>query len=408
MNLVSKMLRWFVLVFVITTISGLAGWYFFLREEQDTLDATARARGAGQIAPTFGDSFGSTYGNIVGTGTAGTATSAPQGPLPRLYQVTRAPVAGMTFITTASTTKLRFVERSTGYVLEIDVSTGVLTRLTNTLNPRTYEAMLSKNNNVIQRTDDGAIIRTKAGALVAATSSDEVGTLATTELPSGIGAIAFNATGTEIFYIAPDTSGRAAGVRAAWRGERPSTLFTSSIFGWKVQWLDDGRIVLAQKASSGVAGYAYTLGANGALNPITSPRPGLSVLPKSGSNAVLVSSAENASLTLDVERGDAVTTLPLRTLAEKCVWSRSSQLIAFCAVPQRPPINNFLDLWNRGAVHTSDQWWRVDAATGGTELVYSAGDTELDAIRPVIDDEGKYIAFLNYRDLSLWLLRIAQ
>ena len=114
------------------------------------------------------------------------------------------------------------------------------------------------------------------------------------------------------------------------------------------------------------------------------------------------------SLALFAEHGDVTPILlPVRTVADKCVWSPSPHTV-FCAVPQSLPAGGgFLDAWYRGQVHTADQWWQIDTDTGASEMLFSP-DIPLDVQDPIIDPQGQYIIFKNAADQSLWALRIAE
>ena len=420
-------LRYALIALVVLILVGLAWWYFFLSSKGETLRESDAGRGAGLEAPSFGSAIGSTYENILSslatlagqTGAEGTTTP------PRLLQVSKTPAAGLGFVELGSpsrknsdgqstSTALRFVERSTGYVLEVSPQSGVVTRLTNTLIPRVYEAEVSRDGRVIERFLDGAngAVVTILGSIPVAstTAGDMLRALTQQRLPDGIRSIAFSPDGKELLYIAPGETGGAAGVRVNADGAKPQKIFSSSIPGWRVDWLRDGRIILVQNASDGVPGYAYELGKGGSLSPLVPPAPGLTLLARPLSSALIFGASSGSSLTLSarLDKKSSVSELPLRTIADKCVWSPSEQFVVFCAVPQRPTPANFLDLRHRGEAHTADAWWRVDMSAGSTKLLYAPGDIMLDVENPAIDDAGAYIAFMNAADKSLWLLRIKE
>ena len=432
MQKTATILRYSLIALVVLIVIGLAWWYFFLNSKGETVRETDAGRGAGQDAPSFGSAIGSTYDNILSSlatlaGNAdGEGTTTP----PRLLQVSKTPTAGLGFTGSGlpaaagatqagASTALRFVERSTGYVLEVAVhpadggaKSGVVTRLTNTLIPRVYEAKVSRDGRVIERFLDGTngAVATILGNIPAAstTAGDTLRALTQTRLPDDIRSIAFGPDGKELFYITSGETGGAVGVRVNADGAKPQKIFSSSILGWHAEWLRDGRIILVQNASDGVPGYAYELGKSGSLSPLVAATQGLTLLPRPSSSALVFGASSGSSLTLyaQLDKKSSLSELPLRTIADKCVWSPSEQFIVFCAVPQRPTPANFLDLWHRGEVHTADAWWRVDMSAGRTELLYSPGDIMLDVENPAIDGEGEYIAFMNAADKSLWLLRI--
>ena len=111
---------------------------------------------------------------------------------------------------------------------------------------------------------------------------------------------------------------------------------------------------------------------------------------------------------------------PIQTIADKCTWAPTSpeapqgkpgDLIAYCGVPQTIPSQQFLDDWYKGIVHTSDEFYEVDASAASTTLLYNPqGDTSasLDVEDPSVDPSGQYLAFINAADQSLWVLRIEQ
>ena len=416
MQKTTTILRYALVALAISIVIGLAWWYFFLNAKGAAVEEADAGRGAGLNAPSFGSAIGSTYDNILSSlatlagNTDGEETTTP----PRLSQVSKTPTAGLGFTGNSTSTALRFVERSTGYVLEVEPKTGVVARLTNTLIPRVYEAEVARDGRVIERFLDGnsGAVATILGSIPAASSTagDTLRALVQTRLPDGIRSIAFAPEGKEVFYIAPDTADGAVGVRAASDGTKPQEIFSSPILGWQANWLQDGRIILVQNASDGVLGHAYELGKGGSLSPLVSPTPGLTILARTSSSALIFGASSGSSLTLSaqLDKKSSISALPLRTVADKCVWSPSEQFIVFCAVPQRPTPANFLDLWHRGEVHTADAWWRVDMSAGSTELLYSSGDIMLDVENPAIDDEGDYIAFMNAVDKSLWLLRVKE
>src|SRR3990167_8783253 len=414
MQKTTTILRYALVALAISIVIGLAWWYFFLNAKGVAVEEADAGRGAGLNAPSFGSAIGSTYDNILSSlaTLAGNADGEETPPPPRLSQVSKTPTAGLGFTGNSTSTALRFVERSTGYVLEVEPKTGVVARLTNTLIPRVYEAEVARDGRVIERFLDGnsGAVATILGSIPAASSTagDMLRALTQQRLPDGIRSIAFSPDGKELLYIAPGETGGAAGVRVNADGAKPQKIFSSSIPGWRVDWLRDGRIILVQNASDGVPGYAYELGKGGSLSPLVPPAPGLTLLARPLSSALIFGASSGSSLTLSarLDKKSSVSELPLRTIADKCVWSPSEQFVVFCAVPQRPTPANFLDLRHRGEAHTADAWWRVDMSAGSTKLLYAPGDIMLDVENPAIDDAGAYIAFMNAADKSLWLLRI--
>lgn len=409
MGSLPKYIVWSVIVVI---LAGLLGWYLVLRTSNENISNADAGRGS--LTSTFGSTLGSTYTNIVNSLAGGAAGG---GVTPRLWKVSATPVAGMDFATSSS--RLRFVERATGYVLSADPSTGSVERTTNTLLPKVYEALLSGDALIARTLNDAGEVRTFAGILTSqsATSSGSVQVASTTNytlkgayIDETILALAVHPTTRQLFSLVLDQNGMATGVRSEWDGSKAKKMLSSAIRGWSLSWLADGRVVMAQKPADGIGGFAYDVESDGSLTPLVDDVPGLTVLPKASSPALLFGqSGPDVALFARANDSANAVRLPIRTSADKCVWSPGKQLIAFCAVPAALPPAGFLDNRFRGTSHTSDAWWRVDVSAGTAEILFSpeTAGTNLDVVNPVIDTAGKYIAFLNARDQSLWMLRIA-
>ena len=218
-----------------------------------------------------------------------------------------------------------------------------------------------------------------------------------------------------LFYLVKDSEG-IAGVSADWNGEKRKTIFSSAIMSWRPTVLEDGRIILVQAAADSVPGYAYTLQMNGALLPLLGPLPGLTarVRPASGtgtSSAVLWGQSVRGVMSLFVRVASNATAveLPIKTIADKCAWAPGRDLVAYCGVPQGSAGQNFLDDWYRGAAHSSDALWRIDASAGTAEMVYApSSSASIDIENMAVDSGGNYITFTNAVDKSPWIFRITK
>ncbi|MEK7132449.1 MAG: hypothetical protein AAB830_00160 [Patescibacteria group bacterium] len=406
-----NILKYPLVAIVALLLAGLAAWYFFLDKQAQTITSGDSARGLGTSAPSFGSAIGSTYSNIVSgiTALVGGAGTEPASKIPpQLWRVTKTPVAGMGFVGSATSSKLYFAERSTGYILEADPKTGALVRLTNKLFPKTYEAVFSRDGSVVLRSinEDGGV-DSFAGSL-ASTS-----VLAGNYLTRNIRAIVPDPETHGLLYMVKNDTGEGVAVRSSWSGAKPKIVFTSPLSSWKLTSLDDGRTFFTLQPADNVPGFAYELKSSGSLVPEIQDVPGLTFLPRASSTAILYGASAGGTLNLFAKASDKGQIFPLsiRTVADKCVWDLSNkQLIVYCAVPQFVVSNTFLNDWYRGVTHTSDSWWRADANDGTVELVFSPseGDESLDVENPVIDASGEHIAFMNAVDKTLWLLRISK
>ena len=393
-------LRYALLVLLVAMLGALAGWYFFLRTQTGATQSLDSARGfsAGGTNSVFGGPSNS------GSGTSSTTSSqANAAEPPQLWRIATSPAAGIGFSTTTSGERVRYAERATGYISEANPVTGMVTRLTNTLMAKTYEAIFADNGVIERSIDQNGGVTTFAATVSVGTSTSLTGT----SLSKNIQQIAPDPSSGGVVYLSPSGSGIAL-VSAAWDGTKTKTLFTSALSGWRLSALADGRKIIAQKAADGLTGYAYVV-SGGALSTLLSPLPGLTVLPRSGSSAIIFGMSSGAAPVLFVQSSasSSAVRLPIATIADKCLWAPGGQPVAYCAVPQTAVSSGFLDAWYRGELHSSDAWWKVDANTGQAQLIFTSPSNEpVDVIDPVMDPGGEYIAFLNNTDRTPWLLRL--
>ena len=396
--------RYIIIGAIVLVLAGLFGVYYFLKHAntQTALDSAARGYNAPQ--PSFDGSVGSTYENEVST--LGLTENQSASSTQRLWHVTVVPIAGFGWVSTSSPS-LYFVERSSGYVYDANTANRGVARLSNTLRPQVYNAIVSLQGSVVEQSLDqnGAVI-TFAGSIATSTASS------TSELQGAIlsapSAIALDPSTQTLFYLSPSASGVSL-VSSAWSGTKAKTLYTFSLAGWRI-YAGSGGILLSQKAADGLDGYAYSL-QGGALS-LVAEGPGLTVLPKNGAWPLLVGESDSQTIALFYELGatSAAQKLSIQTVPEKCAWMPGEGAIAYCGVPQIAPKGTFLDDWYKGLVHTSDIIWQVDVSIGSTSILYSplSENLSLDVVDPQVDPTGNYLAFINGVDDSLWVLKLEQ
>ena len=448
---------------IVLILGALSGWYFFLRTQTQSTQAQSAARGyeteipsasgvestasvpetesdpqkqtpqASMPAP--GEGFLSRMWNaLMGRGTGvsepagsvsfGEAASfsnaalqiqtAPAQARPQqLWQVQNKPVAGMAFVQIGGNTRLRYVERSSGHVFDADPETGSIVRLTNTLMPKIYEAIITENHIIVRSLDAGDAITTFVGSIATSTQEDgatsTMRALAGVQLAKNIMYVSADPRSTALFYTVKDTDG-VLGIRSEWNGTKQKQIFRSALMNWRSTLLQDGRTILAQAPLDSTLTHAYELKGDGSLVRLLDPAPGLTILPRSG-GALLWGSSSGGSLGLFVKVNPSASSvqLPIRTIADKCVWAKADSPIAYCGVPQGIVARNFIDEWYRGAAHSSDAIWRVDAGAGSAELVYAPPTgTSIDVENLTLDSKGDYLSFTNAADKSLWLFRLVK
>lgn len=401
---------------LIVILGALLGWFFFVRSQNTVTEYIDSARGfngdaGGGVGG--GDVFGGgTYsGNSEGGGTTPAGGAGVRAP--RLWRITTTPIAGLAF--RGKTSELSFVERASGNVLSADPEKTKVSRLTNTLFPKTLEAFFGAADAVILRSigSDGSI-ETFAGLIATSTDTDPggaPGTLEGVRLEKNILAIAPRAGSTTVFFIATNSAGQAVGSLSDWRGGAQKVVLSSAIVGWRPMYLSDGSLYILQKPSDATDGHLFKIRQDRSLERILGGIPGLVALPKARSSAVLYSTIEDGVPVLlgQVSASSTPVTFPVRTIADKCVWADGTTLVAYCAVPRTPVGRNFLRTWYAGMVHTTDSIWKLQVSAGTAEEIFvPPSDTTLDISRMTIDSSNSHLAFIHSTDQSLWMLSLSE
>ena len=425
MGTLTKILRYALIAMIVLLLGSLAGWYAYLQTQKNPL---APVEGEASMSDGFQGNRGGGAGSAVvsDTVTGGGEESISTKPIERLWRVDRGPVAGFSFVdrvlplsSTSSTGSLFFVQRGTGYILSADTKTQVVSRITNTLMPKIYEAHIGTSGEYVflRSVDETGALTTFAGTLVADDATGTPQALAGSYLSPNIREVALDSASKNMLLLTIDpATGNAIGTTQLQDGTKSKHLFSSFIRSWK-PFYAQGQLILLTKPSDNLPGYAYKVSMAGTLSLLVGPIPGLSILPHPTENALLYSSS-GGGVALFARAGSAAAVgIQLRTVADKCVWRRSSakasdgqaekMLIAYCAVPAAISSSSFLSDWYRGALHTEDAWWKINAVTGEVELLFTP-PSPLDVQNPTIDKTSTYIAFTNGSDQSLWMLRLVQ
>jgi len=120
--------------------------------------------------------------------------------------------------------------------------------------------------------------------------------------------------------------------------------------------------------------------------------------------------ANNSILTsiYDTKTGETKV-LDIKTLAEKCVWSKKNINTIYCAVPQYLGARKYPDEWYQGIVSFTDAIYKIDLDTNTTSVFDSlSSDTTFDIKDMQLSEQEEYLVFQNKKNLSLWSLDITK
>ena len=331
-----------------------------------------------------------------------------------LQQLTTTPVAGFVATTTSDgAPSVRFVERITGNIYQVDPEKIESVRVTNTTIPGVYEAVWNKNATrvVLRYLDENDVIKTFNAHIVSGTS---ISTLDGRFLPDDIDFFTTDDNGENIFYtIRGDRETLLK--KSSFNDSGVETVYRSFLHELFYEITNSGKIFFTTKASGLVTGLVYSLdgGGNAVPEKILGGILGLTVNTSPYGDRILLSQSTSGGFGLflfELKTRDmrlfSVTTLP-----EKCVWSHVNRNIVYCGVPNLIQKDLYPDSWYQGKISFSDSVWEIDVSRDITRLLADLRqerDFTIDMVNPAISESGEYLFFINKRDSSLWSLRLGK
>jgi len=333
-----------------------------------------------------------------------------------LVKLSDAPISGFTNFNRGSSTIVRYVERATGHLYEIDTTLSQKNRISNTTIPKVENiAWGSAGNSFILRyAKDGAIqsfSATVSSSTGTTTNDGSLAELTGNYLDPNIGSFLFSPKFDQTFFTKTDSEGIKAWV-ANTKKTSQSLVWQFGTTEWLFSWPSDDTITATTKASNGILGYMIEI--NPKTKKVTSLLSGvfgLTTLTNNKTGWVLYSTASGQDMSLNIydQRNKTTTSLISKTLPEKCVWTQKTIRI-YCAIPKDTFNSKLPDDWYKGVVSFSDSLWLYDSREGwGTDQIAdieSLAGEAIDVENPQINADDTLLVFMNKKDLSLWALKL--
>ena len=420
------------LLFVITALLAVVilVWYFFVRQQSNNPNINNPTNPFGQTAPSL---RGSEFIQNNSNDNSSSFTEVTPGQEPLLTKIWDKPTAGFAFVEKAilinststkmikgtsteivtqkkaTSTRMFFTDRTTGYVYGYNLENKKVYQITNTTLPGIYDSYFFDNGNyvIMRYLDDNENI---VSVLEKIPSVSENGTPLsfekTTYLPNNVTSVSISSSGKSASYLVSEDSG--SSMRTIKNG-KDSLAYSSTLSELKIVYAGEIPYVYT-KPSASIQGYAINTQTGERL---LGDKTGLTALPANNNDDFLYTTWINSDLTTSIfsKKINSVRTLYIKTLADKCVWGKSS-FFAFCGVPQTIERNSLLglpDAWYQGFVQFSDSVYLLDNKLSIEKPVFNfSKETKelIDLIKPGINSNDSRLGFINKQNGSLWMLNI--
>lgn len=316
--------------------------------------------------------------------------------LPKVRKLTFKETSGFGIFDDKGTTTIRYVDRESGNIFEVNTKEIEIKRITNTTILRTFNSFWSDPDNLlIQYIDDNEGIRSYS-ASIKIEDDQTIGSLSGDFIENNIEEV--DVLDGQVFWLSEKPTS-SSGLLSDLKQNKPREILSIPLKEFNVSWVNKNTIALNTKPSALSFGYLFLLKTNGSLEEVLHKITGLSSVVSD--NGVLYSSSLSRGVSLwylNRESGEVIKS-PRDTLAEKCVLANEGR-IAYCAVPKSISYTELPDRWYKGLISFSDDLWRIDFDSNETKLV--AELSNIDVLSLGINKEDNYLVLENKSDLTLW------
>jgi hypothetical protein len=329
----------------------------------------------------------------------------------QIRRLSEAPVSGGVSFLKGTTSLVRYVDKATGHIHEVDLKAGIKTRITNTTVPKAQEIVWGKNgDSLVYRFVENGSLRSILGTVVGTTSasSTELRELSQTVLDLNLLNLVSSPKKDQFFGTLPAFEG-IEGFLVNQRGVSGSVFWKFPTSEWVANWATDSIITMTTKASADINGFLFFLNQNSKQFSHILTAKGLVVAPSQNTEMILYSESERVQTSLNVYdvKGKTKQSLGVSTLASKCGWRTKTFIV--CAVPNQSVNAGAPDNWYQGKISFNDSLWGIEIETGEVKQIAelsAAQEGRFDVINPFVSADGKFLILTNKKDGLLWAVEL--
>jgi hypothetical protein len=347
-------------------------------------------------------------------------------------QVVNVPVAGATaFTDSRGAVVVRYVERETGHVQDQPITEKVSSRVTDTTIPKIFNAIFGKDGKfLVFQSLSGkfnqlntafadikkALPATSTQAADTALLGEQnlstvVGNLDGTLLPATVHRAVASPDKLSYLYFNESSDGALAVIVPGDKSKLAkslTTVFSSKLTEWAPDWPTTNTVTFTTRPASNLPGYMYSVNVSNKQKTLLLKNVlGLTASMSPDGSTVLYTESSGTgfiSRLYDVKLG-TITNFPLRTYPEKCLWSKKTTSVVYCAAPAYFSSGTYPDDWYIGATSFSDALWRVNVKTGETTQIVPVADNRANAqdmIKLFTDEKELNLFWVNKSDTTVW------
>lgn len=198
------------------------------------------------------------------------------------------------------------------------------------------------------------------------------------------------------------------------KNNKKKMILTLPISDFNISFRNSDSIGVLTKPSAFSKGYLYLVntnlenGSSKNLNKIAEG-DGLNMLWSYDGEKMFVFETINTEIKNRIEnlKDKQIFYLPIKTLPEKCIFSRIRKEIIFCAVPLELSYNIYPDDWYMGKINLKDNLYEINYITGNLRVLnQKIENNNFDIEKLFLNIEENYLFFIDKNDKKLWRVNI--
>jgi len=390
-----------------TILVVLVGYYFIIQSGQTGTDR--KPSGFRSFFPFGGNDNATTSPReVVGDNTPEEELNFTQ----KLRKLSSEPVSGAGILDVKAGSIVRYIEKATGHIFEVEMFSPNQNRISNTTIPLAYDAIWgNKNTSLVVRylKDDDVTVDTYALTIKEVSTSTE-NNVSAVSFPANISGV--SGLNNSMFYL-QQTDNSSVGFISNFSGKNRKQIWNSEIKELNSQYINPKTVSLTTKPARNISGFMYFVDTGtGQVKKILGDIVGLSTLTDSDANQVLyLTQGDGVQLSVFNQKSKSFLPVTPTTFPEKCVWSKRDKSIVYCAVPEESLDGSSLTFWYQGVYSFGDYIWKYDIKNNISSIVsnlYDESSERIDVIKPILSENEQYLIFLNKMDNSLWSLDLTK
>ena len=401
-------------IVILLSVGGGLIWYTLFYEPAAPIEPIV-ATSTGPLFPVGEGVVETTISTSTASSTLGVIST---GGGVRARELATNPIAGFGVFGSGASTTIIAVDRSTGHVYRTDITSGTMSKLSNTTIVGIQEAYVGESKNayyIILRYEGSAGVQThiqtiKKTVSVVTASSTNIGV--GVFLSGPVVSIALSPKKDRYATVVKGNMGSIIYI-TDFATSKKRELFRSPLVEWNISWPSEDTIALETKGSYRVRGTLFLINAQtGTASRAIGNILGLTSLVNQGASQLIFAESRDKNgfnLFLHTIKTGDTTPLSFKVSPSSCLWSKRFANTLYCAVPDVATNIEYPDGLYRGEGSLETKLWKFNVKTGESDILWNpslSGRARTEALQLDLNTGETFLFYIDKISRTLWSLRL--